>query len=60
MMKRGPQCGVLADVCVQKTYVGAKSRKKVRCLAETMVLSPLENMGRTRHISIMVYQINTF
>lgn len=51
-MKREPE-----DVRVQKTDVGAKSRKKVRYLAETKVLSPLENMGRTRHLSLTIYQI---
>jgi len=60
MMKRKPQCGVPADVRAQKMDVETKSRKKVRCLAETIVFSPLENMGRTRHLSITVHQINAF
>lgn len=60
MMKRAPQCGVPADVWVQEMDVGAKSRKKVRCLAETIVLSPLENMGRTGHLSTIIHQVNAF
>lgn len=36
---------------VQEMNVGAKPRKKLRCLAETIALTPLENMGRAGHLS---------
>lgn len=30
----------------------------MRCLAETIALSPPENMGRTRNLNVIIQQIN--
>lgn len=60
MMERAPRCGVPSVVCVQERDVGAKPRKKVRCLAETIVLSLLENMGRTGHVSSIIHPSECF